>query len=191
MTAPDAIGRKIVAGRASPFTPRTSSVLVTAADPVTVGAAEIAAVITAAKSAPNGRARLMLHTGEADTLHEMVIALPPTSCDHPHINFKSGKSFLALSGQFVVMHCSDDGAVVTPVVLSAGPWPGARMTRLRAPAWHTIIPLAGDTAFLETIIGPFDGNQWAPWFPPESDPTARAAFAERFRALAREAALQL
>lgn len=191
MTAPDAIGQTIVPGRPSPFTPRTPSVLVTETDPVTVGAAEIAAVIAAAKAAPNGRARLMLHTGEADTLHEMVIALPPTSCDHPHINFKSGKSFLALSGQFAVMHCSDDGSVVTPVVLSAGPWPGARMTRLRAPAWHTIIPLAGDTAFLETIIGPFEGNRWAPWFPPEIDTPARAVFTDRFRALAREAALQL
>ncbi len=175
-------------GRASAFHSVTASVLETAADPVVVGPEQIAHVIAAAKLAPNGRARLILHTHASDSLHEMVIALPATSCDHPHINFKSGKSFLALSGRFAVMHCSGDGQHITPVVLSAGPWPGARMARLRAAAWHTIIPLDGDCVFLETIIGPFEGNQFASWFPGESDADGRARYAEKFRAIARAAA---
>lgn len=166
----------------------TPSVFETDDDPAVFGAVDIAGIIAVARRAPTGRARLILHPDRSDTLHEMVIALPPASCDHPHINFKSGKSFLALSGQFAVMHCSGDGSRITPVVLSAGPWPGARMARLRAPAWHTIIPLQGDTVFLETIVGPFEGNQWAPWFPGESDPDGRERFAGRFRQLARQAA---
>jgi cupin fold WbuC family metalloprotein len=178
-------------GEASAFHAVTASVLETAADPAVVGARSIAAVIAAAKSAPNGRARLILHTDAADHLHEMVIALPVSSCDHPHINFKSGKSFLALSGRFAVMHCSDDGSTIKPTILSAGPWPGARMARLRAPAWHTIIPLDGDTVFLETIIGPFEGNRFAAWFPGESDPAGRMRFAEMLRDLARDAAALL
>ena len=167
------------------------AVLETAADPATVGAADIAEVIEAARQAPQGRARLILHTGRDDSLHEMVIALPPQSCDHPHINFKSGKSFCALSGRFAVMHFSDDGQKITPIVLSAGAWPGARMTRLRAPAWHTIIPLDGDTVFLETIIGPFEGNRFASWFPAETDSQGRQAFAGRLRGLARDAVTRL
>jgi cupin fold WbuC family metalloprotein len=170
------------------FHAATPSVLETAADPAVVGQSDIAAVIAAAKLAPNGRARLILHTSAADSLHEMVIALPATSCDHPHINFKSGKSFLALSGRFAVMHCSDNGSTITPIILSAAQWPGARMVRLRAPTWHTIIPLDGDTVFLETIIGPFEGNRFAAWYPSDSNPVGRAQFADKFRAIAREAA---
>lgn len=169
----------------------TPSVLETAADPATVSQDDIAAVIAAAREAPNGRARLILHTGPQDNFHEMVIALPPTSCDHPHINYKSGKSFLALSGQFAVMRCSDDGEMIDAIVLSDGNWPGARMTRLRAAAWHTIIPLQGDTVFLESIIGPFEGNRFAEWFPEDAASPEREAMADRFRAIAREAAARL
>lgn len=176
---------------ASAFHAVSASVLETNDDPATVGPREISQVIGAARAAPNGRARLILHPTRDDSLHEMVIALPPTSCDHPHINFKSGKSFLALSGRFAVMRFSDDGSRVEPVVLSAGQWPGARLTRLRSPAWHTIIPLDGDCVFLETIIGPFEGNRWAPWFPAEHQPEERHRFAERLRAQAREAAAGL
>jgi cupin fold WbuC family metalloprotein len=178
-------------GAGSVFNSTTPSVLETADDPVVVGAKEISGVIAAARAAANGRARLILHTGAADTLHEMVIAIPPTSCDHPHINFKSGKSFLALSGQFAVIRFSDDGAKIEATVLSDGTWPGARIARLRAAAWHTIIPLAGETAFLETIIGPFEGNQWAPWFPGENDPAGREHFATRLRLIARDAVARL
>lgn len=167
------------------FKPTLPSVLETRSDPVIVGADEIAGLIAAARRAPKGRARLMLHPDRSDPLHEMVIALPPTSCDHPHINYKSGKSFLAMSGQFAVMRFSDDGQDIETIVLSAGGWPGARLVRLRAPAWHTIVPLAGDIVFLETIIGPFEGNRFAPWFPPEAEIDARRAFADRLRARAR------
>lgn len=165
------------------------AVFETKADPATVTTADIEALVVAARSAPHGRARLILHDGAEDNLHEMVIALPPRSCDHPHINFKSGKSFLALSGQFAVMRGSDDGSLIEATVLSADPrWPGARMTRLRAAAWHTIIPLAGDTVFLETIVGPFTGNFFAEWFPPADKPAEREAWAERLRQIARGAA---
>jgi cupin fold WbuC family metalloprotein len=170
------------------FRSTTLAVFETETDPVVVSGDDIAALTAAARQAPAGRARLILHPDRDDTLHEMVIALPPNSCDHPHINFKSGKSFLALSGQFAVMVFSDDGSAIRPIVLSADSrWPGARLTRLRRPAWHTIIPLSSDTVFLETIVGPFTGNQFAPWFPPADRADERTAWSEKLRRLAREA----
>jgi cupin fold WbuC family metalloprotein len=167
------------------FTSLSPSVWTDTGDPVVVSHRQIAQLIDAARSATGGRARLLLHADVGDTLHEMVIALPQTSCDHPHINFKSGKSFMALSGQFAVMCCSDDGTHIEPLVLSAGAWPGARLVRLRSPTWHTIIPLAGDTVFLETIVGPFTGNRFAQWFPNEQDVAARRIFVQRFNLIAR------
>jgi cupin fold WbuC family metalloprotein len=169
----------------------TPAVFEIEADPVIVSANDIANLVTAARAAPAGRARLILHPDRRDTLHEMVIALPPDSCDHPHINFKSGKSFVALSGQFAVMVFSDDGTEIQPFVLSADSHqPGARVARLRRPAWHTIIPLSGDTVFLETIVGPFTGNRFAPWFANADQIDERAAWAEKLRKLAQKGRLE-
>lgn len=167
----------------------TPAVFETETDPVVVAPSDIAALIETAHRAPQGRARLILHPSRDDSLQEMVIALPADSCDHPHINFKSGKSFLALSGQFALIHFSDDGNAMAPVILSAdGRWTGARMARLRKPAWHTIIPLAGDTVFLETIIGPFEGNRFASWFPEANQPTKRGVWIKELRQIAGAAA---
>jgi len=160
-------------------------------DPVLVGKADIEALKSEAQASPTGRARLLLHSHRDDALHEMIIALPSHSCDHPHINFKSGKSFLALSGQFAVMVFSDDGSEMVPFILSAeDAFPGAKMVRLSAAAWHTIIPLAGDVVFLESIIGPFEGNRFAPWFPGADKPAEeREAWVNKLRKAARKTAL--
>lgn len=161
-------------------------------DPVVVADTQIEALVAAARQAPDGRARLLLHPQRSDPLHEMIIVLPPDSCDHPHINFRSGKSFLALSGQFAVMCFSDDGREVRPVVLSAdGRQRGARMLRLQRPTWHTIIPISGDTVFLETNMGPFTGNRFAEWFPGKDDPAALQAVRQQLRERARAAAAAL
>jgi cupin fold WbuC family metalloprotein len=171
------------------FHKTTQAVFETDADPVVVSSTDIKTLVESARLAPQGRARLILHAAREDNLHEMVIALPQISCDHPHINFKSGKSFLALSGQFAVICFSDDGSKINPVVLSAADrLPGARMVRLRKPVWHTIIPLAGDTVFLESIIGPFEGNRFATWFPDANQPSEREAWIEKLRKIAKAAA---
>jgi cupin fold WbuC family metalloprotein len=171
------------------FRKTTQAVFETDADPVVVSPVDIKNLVESARLAPQGRARLILHPTREDSLHEMVIALPQDSCDHPHINFKSGKSFLALSGQFALICFSEDGSEIKPVVLSAEDrWPGARMVRLRKPAWHTIIPLAGDTVFLESIIGPFEGNRFAAWFPDGTQPRDREAWMEKLRKAAKAAA---
>ncbi len=161
------------------------------ADPVIICQKQIDQLVAAARTLPRGRARLLLHPSRQDSLQEMVIVLPPNSCDHPHINSRSGKSFLALSGQFAVIRCADDGTSFQPIILSAGPWRGERLVRLRKPAWHTIIPLAGDIVFLETIVGPFVGNRFAPWFPETDDKVPRGAFEDRLRRIARESAAAL
>jgi len=152
------------------FSATAPSVFETEADPAVVDRRCIDELIVAARTQANGRARLLLHPDRGDGLHEMVIALPSDSLDHPHINFRSGKSFMALSGQFAVVCFSDDGQQRTVFVLSAPPFPGATMIRLRRPTWHTIVPLQGDTVFLETILGPFTGNHLAPWFPERGSP---------------------
>lgn len=171
------------------FVEVTPGVFETKHDPATVSTEQVKNLVRASQSTPRGRARLMLHGDRSDGLHEMVIVLPRTSCDHPHINFKSGKSFLALSGQFALIQFSDDGSQIeTHILTGDNRWSGARMLRLRQPAWHTIIPLEGDTVFVETILGPFEGNRFAPWFPEQEGPS-RTEWVDRLRRTAVSAKL--
>jgi cupin fold WbuC family metalloprotein len=121
--------------------------------------------IVRARNAPQRRARVLLHRGQEDSLHEMLIALPRDSCDVPHINFKSGKSFHIVRGEMAVMLFADDGSEVLPCRLGASSADSRRMVRLNQPHWHTIIPLTDYVVFIETIIGPFTGNQFANWAP--------------------------
>jgi cupin fold WbuC family metalloprotein len=134
---------------------------------VVVDADLIRTIIERARLAPERRARALLHPSASDSLHEMVIALPRDSCDVPHINFKSGKSFHVIEGELVVMIFSDDGRETTAIPLSAVDTRHGRMLRLVTSKWHTIIPLTEYTVFIETIIGPFTGNQFAPWVHPK------------------------
>ena len=144
-------------------------------------------LIERARHAPRGRARVLLHPNREDSLHEMVIALPRQSCDVPHINFKSGKSFLALHGKFAVVVFSDDGKERRAIRLAQtdGSASGV-MTRLNTACWHTIIPLADYVVFLETIIGPFVGNRFAPWAPQDPASEEGQAFSSELRQLARQ-----
>jgi cupin fold WbuC family metalloprotein len=138
---------------------------------------DIDKLIELAKNSSTGRARYLLHHDQDDSLHEMIIALPRESCDIPHVNFKSGKSFQILRGSMAVMLFSDDGETITPIRLEVGqPAETNCMVRLSKPVWHTIIPLTDYVVFMETISGPFAGNQFAPWAPDKNMSEEYATF---------------
>lgn len=151
---------------------------------VVVDEALIDRTIERARQAPQRRARVLLHPGQEDSLHEMVIALPRESCDVPHINFKSGKSFHVVRGEMAVMIFADDGSEVTPCRLGEGMSARGRMVRLNRPYWHTIIPLSDYVVFIETIIGPFAGNRFAEWAPQPEDTAPWSEFAYSLRGIA-------
>ncbi|OQA34725.1 MAG: hypothetical protein BWY57_00287 [Betaproteobacteria bacterium ADurb.Bin341] len=165
---------------------REISVAVEVADSpfVLVGEMLIDRTVARAQRAPQRRARVLLHPGQEDSLHEMLIALPRESCDVPHINFKSGKSFHVVRGEMAVMIFSDDGSEVTPCRLGAGTTAPSRMVRLNRPSWHTIIPLSDYVVFIETIIGPFTGNRFAEWAPSPDDKLNWTVFSESLQRIA-------
>ena len=150
---------------------------------VVVDEALIDRTIARARNAPHRRARVLLHPGQEDSLHEMLIALPRESCDVPHINFKSGKSFHIVRGEMAVMLFADDGNEVQPCRLGALPTNACRMVRLNRSYWHTIIPLSDYVVFIETIIGPFTGNRFAEWSP-NPDSAEWESFVASLRAIA-------
>ncbi|MDO8788016.1 MAG: WbuC family cupin fold metalloprotein [Sulfuritalea sp.] len=151
---------------------------------VVVDEALIDRTIERARQAPQRRARVLLHPGQDDSLHEMVIALPQESCDVPHINFKSGKSFHVVRGEMAVMIFADNGSEVTPCRLGEGTSGQGRMVRLNRPCWHTVIPLSDYVVFIETILGPFTGNQFAQWAPAPDGTEPWSVFADSLREIA-------
>jgi cupin fold WbuC family metalloprotein len=152
-----------VAPMGSEFAELSAAVEVATSPFVVVDEALIDRTIARARNSPHRRARVLLHPGQEDSLHEMLIALPRESCDIPHINFKSGKSFHIVRGEMAVMLFPDDGSEVLPCRLGASPTDPRRMVRLNKPTWHTIIPMSDYVVFIETIIGPFTGNRFAEW----------------------------
>lgn len=151
---------------------------------VVVDDALIDRTIARARRAPRGRARVLLHPSSDDLFHEMVIALPRESCDVPHINFKSGKSFHVLRGEMAVMVFADDGSEVLPIRLGEASASPNRMVRLNEPRWHTIIPLSDRVVFVEAILGPFTGNRFAPWCPNPDEGARWTAFVDSLRGIA-------
>jgi cupin fold WbuC family metalloprotein len=141
-------------------------------------------VITRARSAERRRSRLLLHRSPDELLHEMIIALPRDSCDIPHKNFRSGKSFHVLRGGMTVMVFSDDGTTVTPLFAEAAGRRMPSLVRLNDPYFHTIIPMSDYVVFVETNMGPFTGNEFAPWSPTDMTTGDGLRFAETLRAVA-------
>jgi len=141
-------------------------------------------VITRARSAERRRSRLLLHRSPDELLHEMIIALPRDSCDIPHKNFRSGKSFHVLRGRMTVMVFSDDGTTLTPLYAEAGGGGAASLVRLNDSYFHTIIPMSDYVVFVETNMGPFTGNEFAPWSPTDMTTGEGLRFAETLRAVA-------
>jgi cupin fold WbuC family metalloprotein len=141
-------------------------------------------VIARAKVAPRRRDRVLLHRSAEESLHEMLIALPRESCDIPHMNFRSGKSFHVVHGSMVVMVFSDDGSSVTPYRADTDSCTAAKMVRLNDPYYHTIISLTDYVVFVETNMGPFTGNKFAPWAPLDMDSEAGRQFVEGLREIA-------
>lgn len=159
--------------------PNLSGVFAVQEEPMVLSRDHIQALLFEAEKTGKKRARLLLHKNVDDSLHEMIIALPKDSFDRPHINFKSGKSFLALHGAFAVVSFSEKGDMNPPKILSADS--GNIMVRFNSPTWHTIVPISGPCVFLETIIGPFQGNHFAPFSPEVQNEKSFLEYANRIR----------
>jgi cupin fold WbuC family metalloprotein len=126
-------------------------------------------------------ARLCLHAGPDELLHEMVIVqhwdsfFPPKRHPRP-------RSFLAVDGPLLVVTFTDDGAVAGADVVDGS---GVMAVRVGPGVFHTDLPLAPLTVHYEITTGPYRGDsdrEMAPWGPPVEDRAARLAFRERILA---------
>jgi cupin fold WbuC family metalloprotein len=160
----------------------TAEVLV-ADDPVTLlGSTELAELIARAKSVPRRRARILLHGSPDELMQEMLIVMTRGQYVPPHRNDRSPKSYLLLTGSFVLVTFDQRGAVVKHFRLAAAEPAAPFFARINQATWHMAIPLSAEVAFMETILGPHRGTVFADWAPaPDDGPAARQFLADIFR----------
>lgn len=129
----------------------------------------------------SGRARILLHQGQHDVVHEMIIRHPENNLDRPHRGKLHEKSFTAIRGDFALVLFSEDGVLEAATLMGPSGPNHAQTARISSAHWHTVVPLGGPIIFLEVAVGPFRGNEFPTWSPSPGD-DSWGAFAEMIRA---------
>ena len=143
-----------------------------------VGPQQIAELIAEARSAILRRARICLHSGTDDVLHEMIIALFRDSYVAPHRHRRKTESFHMLAGEIEVVVFDEDGRPIARHTLSAENPDLPRVMRLQQPVWHSVLVRTEYAVVHEVTNGPFhkQDTEIAPWAADPDDATAVARF---------------
>ncbi len=114
------------------------------------------------------RARLCLHHSPDDPLHEMIIVFHRDAVIRPHRHTTKTESYHLIFGDLDVVLFDDAGAP-TRVVSMGGASDKARIYRLSAPVWHSVVIRSEYAGIHEVTNGPFriEDNDFAPWAPSE------------------------
>jgi len=116
-----------------------------------------------------GRVRVNLHPADADTLHEMFIAIKQDSYIRPHKHPHKSEAFHIVYGEVDVVVFDDDGRIQRVVSLAAGGSSKAFYYRMSKPFFHTLVIKSDLLVVHEITNGPFvkDGTEQANFAPAE------------------------
>jgi cupin fold WbuC family metalloprotein len=122
------------------------------------------------------RARLCLHHGPDDALHEMIIVFHHDTVIRPHRHRLKSESFHIIFGELDIAMFDDHGGLTRTV--NMGPLGSGKVQvyRLSSATWHSVIVRSEYAAIHEVTNGPFraEENEFAEWAP--SEPTALRNF---------------
>lgn len=126
-----------------------------------------------------GRVRINLHPENADTLHEMFIAIRPDSYIRPHKHPNKSEAFHIVYGEVDIVVFEDDGSIREIVALAAGGGEKAFYYRMSQPYFHTLLIKSDILVVHEITNGPFvkDGTLFGSFAPDEdANPHAISAW---------------
>jgi cupin fold WbuC family metalloprotein len=127
-------------------------------------------LLTKAGSLPRKRSNYNIHESGQDAIQLYIIAARIDSYFRPHRHVSKFELAIILQGRFDLL-IFDDNAVLTDRI-SLGPDSENKGFELPPNVWHTWIPTADDSIFIEIKEGPYDpatGVDFASWSPPEGD----------------------
>lgn len=141
-----------------------------------VGESEINALKAAVKGSPKRRARINAHADGEDALHEMIIAIDPSSYIRPHKHPGKSEAFHIIEGEVDIVVFTDKGEIDRVIRLGA---PGSGRPfyyRMSKPFFHTLIIRSEILIVHEITNGPFrrDATVFAD-FAPDASETGKAA----------------
>jgi len=146
----------------------------------TIGPADIERLRQAVRETPKRRARINAHPGHDDALHEMIIAIEPSSYLRPHRHPGKSEAFHIIEGEVDIVVFRDDGAIDQIVSLGAKGSRHPFYYRMSETRFHTLIIRSDLLIVHEITNGPLapEGTIYATFAPAEGDPAA-AAFQTR------------
>jgi cupin fold WbuC family metalloprotein len=155
-----------------------------------IGDSELDTLKAAVRASAKRRARINAHPDDEDALHEMIIAIDPTSYVRPHKHPGKSEAFHIIEGEVDIVVFADDGEIDRVVPLGAPGGGRPFYYRMSKPFFHTLIIRSETLVVHEITTGPFrpDATVFADFAPEESEPEKVAAY--RAELLSRVAALQ-
>lgn len=159
------------------FKQQAENILVLDGSPGLVNFDAIRLLKQKADASPLKRARICLHKGADEPIHEMLIVLARGVYIRPHRHLNKTESFHLLEGRATVVFFDDKGDVTQSHKLarSAG---SPFIYRIDQPVFHTQIVHSKYLVFYEVTRGPFrqEDTEFAPWAPPENSGKAVQEF---------------
>lgn len=149
---------------------RKSAEVYSAPGPIaSIGAQEVEFLRREAAVSPRGRVRINFHPDNADSLHEMIIAIRPDSYIRPHKHPGKSEAFHMVHGEVDIVVFDDDGGVREVVPLAAGVGGKAFYYRMSKPYFHTLLVRSDILVVHEITNGPFvkDGTVFGAFAPAE------------------------
>jgi cupin fold WbuC family metalloprotein len=115
------------------------------------------------------RARLCLHHGPDDPLHEMIIVFHRDTVIRPHRHRGKSESFHLIFGELDIAVFDDRGRVTQVVSMGDLASKKTQVYRLSSALWHTVIVRSEYAAIHEVTNGPFRAEEceFAEWSPAE------------------------
>jgi cupin fold WbuC family metalloprotein len=143
-----------------------------------VGKSELDTLKAAVKASAKRRARINTHPDGEDALHEMIIAIDPSSYIRPHKHPGKSEAFHIVEGEVDIVVFKDDGEIEQVVALGA---PGSGRSfyyRMSKPFFHTLIIRSDVLIVHEITNGPFrpQGTVFADFAPEDSDTQKAEAY---------------
>jgi cupin fold WbuC family metalloprotein len=117
------------------------------------------------------RARLCLHHGPDDPLHEMIIVFHRETLVRPHRHSTKSESFHMIFGELDIAMFDDHGALTRVVRMGDAASGKTHVYRLSSAIWHSVIVRSEFAAIHEVTNGPFraEENEFATWAPAEPE----------------------
>jgi cupin fold WbuC family metalloprotein len=153
----------------------------------TIGAEDVEMLRKAVSQVAKGRVRINVHPSTDDLLHEMIIAMAPSSYICPHKHPGKSEAFHIIEGEVDVVIFDDSGEIMRVISLAAKGGLHPFYYRMSAPYFHALIVRSDLLVIHEITNGPFRPSDtvFASFAPDELDaPAARAYQAKLIKRVA-------